>query len=149
MYHALTLGLADDLIVDLQEFFLKHDLHFMPTATVQSAGKLLARKVFHLLIVDLEYLRKTGQIHWLSCLRSSSLAPVIVLSDTPGQDFSNTIDLGADICISNMMTHTETAEFAYAQFRRYTIAVFKNTDNCCQASLCLHPLRGWRQCQQL
>ena len=120
MYHALTIGLADDLIADLEQFFRKHNLHFTSVTTIQAVGKLLAEKVFHLLIVDLEYLRKIGQVHWLSSLRHSSFAPVIVLSNTPDQDISNTVDLGADICISNMMPHTEIAEVAHAQFRRYT-----------------------------
>lgn len=120
MYHALTIGLEDDLITDLQKFFLKHDLHFTSTSTIQMAGKLLVEKVFHLLIVNLEYLRDIGQIHWLSNLRHSSFAPVIVLSNTPDLDFINTVDLGADICIPKKWPHTEIAELLHAQLRRYT-----------------------------
>lgn len=120
MYHALTIGLADDLFADLQIFFTKHKLHVMQAVTVQAANYLLTEKAFHLLIVNLEYLRSIEQIYWLSSLRRTSYAPVIVLSDTPEQDITSTIDLGADICISNKWPHTEIAELAHAQLRRYT-----------------------------
>ena len=86
MYHALTIGIADDLLADLQTFFVNHKLHIIPVATIQAAGQLLSEKTFHLLIVDLEYLRNIKQTHWISSIRHTSFAPVIVLSDTPEQD---------------------------------------------------------------
>lgn len=44
MYHALTIGLADDLLADLQHFFVKHKLHIISAATIQAAGQLLNEK---------------------------------------------------------------------------------------------------------
>lgn len=120
MYHALTIGLADNLLADLQTFFAQHKLQFTSANTIQVAGQLLTEKVFHLLIVNLEYLRSIKQTYWLSNLRRTSFAPVIVLSDTPEQDVTSAIDLGADICISNKRPHIEIAELALAQLRRYT-----------------------------
>ncbi len=120
MYHALTIGLADNLLADLQTFFIQRKLHFTSANTIQMAGQLLTGKAFHLLIVNLEYLRSIKQTHWLSSLRHISFAPVVVLSDTPEQDVTSAIDLGADICISNKRPHIEIAELAHAQLRRYT-----------------------------
>lgn len=120
MYHALTIGLADDLLADLQNFFVNHKLHIISAATIQAAGQLLNEKACHLLIIDMEYLRNIKQTHWISSIRHTSFAPVIVLSNTPEQDIINAVDFGADICISNKWPHTEIAELAHAQFRRYT-----------------------------
>lgn len=120
MYHALTIGLADDLLADLQNFFVNHKLHIISAATIQAAGQLLNEKAFHLLIIDMEYLRNIKQTHWISSIRHTSFAPVIVLSNTPEQDIINAVDFGADICISSKWPHTEIAELAHAQFRRYT-----------------------------
>lgn len=94
MYHALTIGLADDLLADLQNFFVNHKLHIISAATIQTAGQLLNEKAFHLLIIDMEYLRNMKQIHWISSIRHTSFAPVIVLSNTPEQDIINAVDLG-------------------------------------------------------
>lgn len=119
MYQALAIGLSDSLLSDLQSLLQQH-LQLTAAVTLQAASRLLSETVFHLLIVDLEYLRNIKQIHWLSSLRHTSFAPVIVLSDTPEQDITSTVDLGADICISNKWPHTEIAELAHAQLRRYT-----------------------------
>lgn len=120
MYHALAIGLADNLLVDLQNFFCERQLQFTVAITLHSATRFLAETVFHLLIIDIEYLRKIRQIHWLSSLRRSSFAPVIVLSDTPEVDLIIAVDLGADICISKQWLHTNIATLAHAQLRRYT-----------------------------
>lgn len=120
MYHALAIGLSDGLLADLQVLVLQHHLRFTVASTLQMANRLLSETMFHLLIVNLDYLRSIRQIHWLSGLRHSSFAPVIVLSDTPEQDLTNAVDLGADICISSRCPHTEIAELVHAQLRRYT-----------------------------
>lgn len=119
MYQALAIGLSDSLLSDLQ-FLLQQHLQLTTAVTLHTANQLLSEIAFHLLIVDLEYLRNIQQIHWLSSLRHTSFAPVIVLSDTPEQDVTSTVNLGADICISNKWPHTEIAELAHAQLRRYT-----------------------------
>lgn len=120
MYHALTIGLSDSLFVDLQAMSYHHYLCFTAAATLQAANHRLSETVFHLLIVNLEYLRNIQQISWLSSLRHISFAPIIVLSDTPEQDLVDVVDLGADICISGKQSHAVIAELAHALLRRYT-----------------------------
>jgi len=91
---------------------------------VQDASRLLNRLsnnlIFHLLIVDLEYLRSIQQIGWLAEIRRTTYVPIIVLSDTPEEDVKNMIHLGADMCISSKQSYPMIAELAFAQLRRYT-----------------------------
>ena len=61
-YNALTIGLSDDLLANLQMCFNQHSLHFYATTTVREGDRLLHSQIFHLLIVDLEYLRNIRQI---------------------------------------------------------------------------------------
>lgn len=119
MYHALAIGLSDGLLASLQSIFL-HYLRFTAAATLHMANLRLAETEFHLLIVSLEYLRGIQQVHWLSSLRNSSFAPVIVLSDTPERDLPYMVNLGADTCISSKWPYNDIAELIYAQLRRYT-----------------------------
>lgn len=119
-YSALTIGLADDLLMDLQIRVSWYDLSCTICATVQEAGRLLNSQIFHLLIVDLEYLRSIQQIEWLGEIRRITFVPVIVLSDTPEKDVKNIVHLGADMCISGKSSYPMIAELAFAQLRRYT-----------------------------
>ena len=119
-YNALTIGLADDLLTDLQMRLNQRGLHFSMTTTVREGGRLLNRQIFHLLIVDLEYLRSIRQTDWLADIRRISFVPVIVLSDTPEKDIRGLVRLGADMCISGKQSYPMIAELAYAQLRRYT-----------------------------
>ena len=119
-YHSLTIGLADDLLADLQIRIAHHDLTCTICATIQEADRLLNSQVFHLLIVDLEYLRSIQQVGWLAEIRTISFVPVIVLSDTPEEDVESIVHLGADMCISGKQSYPMIAELAYAQLRRYT-----------------------------
>ena len=119
-YSSLTIGLADDLLMDLQMRTAQHDISCTVCSTVQEATRLLYCQIFHLLIVDLEYLRSIRQTNWLAEIRRTSFVPVIVLSDTPEDDVRNMVQLGADICISGKHSYPMIAELAYAQLRRYT-----------------------------
>lgn len=119
-YNALTIGLADDLLADLQMRLDQHSLHFSITTTVREGDRLLHSQIFHLLIVDLEYLRSIRQTGWLAEIRRISFVPVIVLSDTPEEDVRGLVRLGADMCISGKQSYLMIAELAYAQLRRYT-----------------------------
>ena len=123
MYHALTIGIADDLLADLQTFFVNHKLHIIPVATIQAAGQLLSEKTFHLLIVDLEYLRNIKQTHWISSIRHTSFAPVIVLSDTPEQD--NAIYVREDKSIEVEFNYTD-------QYRRIAEYIENNKAELCK-----------------
>lgn len=119
-YNSLTIGLADDLLADLQIRVAQYDLSCTVCTTIQEAGRLLNSQVFHLLIVDLEYLRSIRQIGWLAEIRRISFVPVIVLSDTPEEDVRGIVHLGADMCISGKQSYPMIAELAFAQLRRYT-----------------------------
>ncbi len=118
-YSALAIGLTDELFSSLQSL-TSHNLRFTPSLTVQDASRLLIQQVFHLLIVDLKYLRSIQQIEWLSSVRRITFVPIIVLSDTPEYDFHPMIQLGVDICISNEKAPPLIADVVFSQLRRYT-----------------------------
>lgn len=119
-YNALTMGLPDELFTALQSLTAQHDLALNVSFTVQEAGRLLGQQAFHLLIVDLDYLRSIRQIEWLINIRRISFLPVIVLSNTPEQDVNSMVQFGADMCISGKRPYSMIVDLAYAQLRRYT-----------------------------
>lgn len=120
------MGLTDNLLAVLQMRLNQCDLHFFMNATVWEGSRLLHSQIFHLLIVDLEYLRSIRQTGWLADIRRISFVPVIVLSDTPEEDVRELVRLGADMCISGKQSCPMIAELAYAQLRRYTEYNFYN-----------------------
>lgn len=119
-YSALTIGLADELFSSIQTLLVSSHLRFTPSLTVQDASRLLIQQVFHLLIVDLEYLRSIRQIGWLAEIRRISFVPIIILSETPDEDIKNVVHLGADMCVSGKRPYATIADLAFAQLRRYT-----------------------------
>lgn len=119
-YGALTLGMADELLCHLQTTLAEYSLSFSPVSTVQEASRQLSKKVFHLIIVDLDYLRDIGHTGWLESIRHISFVPLVILSDTPEEDMGGMVKLGADICVSNKQPYSTVADVAFAQLRRYT-----------------------------
>ena len=119
-YNSLTIGLADDLLTDLQMRVAQYDFSCTICTTIQEAGRLLNSQVFHLLIVDLAYLRSIRQIGWLVEIRRISFVPIIILSETPDEDIKSMIHLGADLCVSGKRPYATSADLAFAQLRRYT-----------------------------
>ncbi len=87
---------------------------------MQEANRQLSQKAYHLLITDLEYLRSVGHTGWLESIRHVSFVPLVILSDTPEEDMSGMVKLGADICVSNKQPYSTVVDVAFAQFRRYT-----------------------------
>ena len=118
-YHALTIGLSDDLFSGIQPLLSSY-MRLIPSLNVRDASRLLEQCRFHLLIVDIEYLRSVNQGDWLIGIRRISFVPVIVLSDTPEADSHSMVQLGADICTSSRHPHSMIADLAQAQLRRYT-----------------------------
>ena len=116
----VLVGLPDELFTALQSLTGQHDLALTASFTVQEAGRLLGQQAFHLLIVDLDYLRSIRQIEWLINIRRISFVPVVVLSNTPEQDVKSMVQLGADMCISGKRPYSMIVNLAYAQLRRYT-----------------------------
>lgn len=80
-YGALAVGIADELLLHLQDRFASYDLYFHAVPMVQEANRQLSKKMFHLLIADLEYLRSVGRAAWLERVRQVTFAPLIILSD--------------------------------------------------------------------
>ena len=76
-YSALTIGLTDELFSNIQTL-LTSNLRFTPSLTVQDASRLLIQQVFHLLVVDLEYLRSILQVDWLPSVRRVTFVPIVV-----------------------------------------------------------------------
>ncbi len=119
-YMALTLGLADELFSGIQLLLATYKLRLLPSLTVYDANRLLSNQIFHLLIINLEYLKSVQQIEWLTGVRRISFAPLIVLSDAPDLDLHSMVELGADICAPSKGPHSIIADLAHAQLRRYT-----------------------------
>lgn len=119
-YRALTIGLTDELFSGIQTLLIASNMRLIPSLTVRDACRLLTQETYHLLIVNLEYLRSIGQTEWLTGIRRISFIPVIVLSDTPEQDLHSMVQLGADLCVSGTQPHSLVADLTFAQVRRYT-----------------------------
>lgn len=119
-YKALTLGLTNELFSGIQSLLVSHELRLMPSLTVNDANQLLSNQMFHLLIVNLEYLRIIQQTDWLAGIRRISFVPLIVLSDAPEIDLHPMIQIGADICVSSKGPCSIIADLAHALLRRYT-----------------------------
>lgn len=117
-FHALAVGIADDLFRPLQAELTTHDLCIESAPTIQGATHILSQKTFHLLILDFGYLRDVGQTGWLSRIRRSTYLPIVVLSANPEQDANGAVEFGADLCISAEQPSV-AADLAYAQLRRY------------------------------
>ena len=119
-YSALTIGLTDELFSNIQTL-LTSNLRFTPSLTVQDASRLLIQQVFHLLVVDLEYLRSILQVDWLPSVRRVTFVPIVVLS--------------VDICISSKQAPFLIADIILSQLRRYTeYNHFNNPENAEAAS---------------
>lgn len=120
IYSVLTVGLSDKLVAALQNLIIQYDLNFTTSLTTREANRLLERRVFHLLIIGLDYLRTIQQADWLTDIRHISFVPLIVLSDTPDRDMNSMVQLGADLCISGQSPLAAIANYVRAQLRRYT-----------------------------
>lgn len=119
-YGILAVGISDELLSYLKKSVAPYKLHFVASLTIQDVNRLVCNQVFHLIIVDLEFLRNIQQADWLAGIRRNTFAPIIILSELPEKDTSRMIQVGADICISAQWPCSVVADLAYAQLRRYT-----------------------------
>ena len=115
----MAIGLSDGLFAGIQPLLSSY-MRLIPSQTVKDAARLLEEHQFHLLLVDIEYLRAIHQSDWLAGIRRIRFVPVIVLSDTPETGCHLAVQLGADICTSSKRPHSMIADLAWAQLRRYT-----------------------------
>ncbi len=68
-HNALAIGLPPNKVLAEQKdriFRYHYRLHFTESFIVRETGRLLGQQTFHLLIVDLDYLRSMQQSDWLS-----------------------------------------------------------------------------------
>ena len=119
-YSVLAVGLSDKLFSNLKKLVVQYKLHFVSSPSIQDANRLVCHQMFHLIIVDLEFLRIGQQVAWLAGIRRNTFAPIIVLSELPEKDTNRMIQVGADICISAQWPCSVIADLAYSQLRRYT-----------------------------
>ena len=97
-YSVLAVGLSDKLFSNLKKLVVQYKLHFVSSPSIQDANRLVCHQMFHLIIVDLEFLRISQQVAWLAGIRRNTFAPIIVLSELPEKDTNRMIQVGADIC---------------------------------------------------
>lgn len=116
----LTIGLSDEPFSNLKKSVVQYGPHFIASPTIQDANRLIYHQAFHLIIIDLEFLRSIRQTDWLAGIRRNTFAPIIVLSEAPEKDTNRVIQVGADICISAQRPCSVIADLTYAQLRRYT-----------------------------
>ncbi len=83
IYSVLTVGLSEKLVAALQALIIQYDLNFTTSLTTREANRLLERRVFHLLIIGLDYLRTIQQADWLTDIRHISLALTCAFQDSP------------------------------------------------------------------
>lgn len=119
-YTALTLGLTDELFAGIQSLLVAYKLRLLPTLTVNDASRLLNSQIFHLLIINLEYLRSIQQMDWLIGIRRISFVPLIVLSDAPEIDLHPMVQIGVDSCAPSKGPYSIIADMALSLLRRYT-----------------------------
>ena len=104
----------------IKSLLTSYRLYLMPSMTVKDASRLLSQEIFHLLIVDLEYLRSIHQVDWLDGIRRITFVPLIVLSDAPEIDLHPMVQIGVDICAPSKGPYSIIADMALSLLRRYT-----------------------------
>lgn len=118
--NVLTIGLSNEIFTNLKYLIIQYHVRFIAPPTIQAVEQALNHQMVHLLIVDLEYLRRVQQYDWFTKIRRISFVPIIALSDFPENDMRSVIQFGADLCISGKWPCSIIADLAYAQLRRYT-----------------------------
>ena len=104
----------------IKSLLTSYRLYLMPSMTVKDASRLLSQEIFHLLIVDLEYLRSIHHVDWLDGIRRITFVPLIVLSDAPEIDLHPMVQIGVDICAPSKGPYSIIADMALSLLRRYT-----------------------------
>jgi hypothetical protein len=99
IYRTLAVGLDDTLFSDIQNLLAAQNVYVTPTVTAKDAGRLMNREIFHLLIVDLKYLKSIGQIDWLTGIRRITF---IQTGYRTGYRFIAKCVETCDICESNV-----------------------------------------------
>lgn len=149
-YSVLTIGISNELFSNLRALATQYKLRFIMSSTILSADQLLRSQMFHLLIIDLDYLRNVRQSYWLSGIRRSSFAPIIVLSDCPEQDTNIAVRFDADIFATKKETPFQSTRLPVSSkipFISESSAMVKANLKVCPSfkSLTRNCLRGHRK----
>lgn len=119
-YQALTLWLDESLCECLSKQF-QGQLDFVVAWGIADMGRLLEKRAFHLLLVDLSALIAVQREKLVEMMRRVSYAPIVILlKEAAEYELCHLVDLGADLCLSRGQSPTLMASQIFAQFRRYT-----------------------------
>lgn len=119
-YCILSVGLKDNLISWCQTYFSAKSVEFRSALDIIEAAQTLGEGTFHLLVLDMDYLRSMGQNGWLQKVRDISFIPIVVLSAMQEVDSGPAVEAGADICLDSNLPPPVISILLWAQLRRYT-----------------------------
>lgn len=119
-YLILTIGLSDNLISCCQKYFSEEAIEFKIALDIKEAIHILEKDKFHLLVLDMDYLRSMGQSGCLLNIRRISFIPMVVLSGMPEVDVGPAVEAGADVCFDSNLPPIIISILMHAQLRRYT-----------------------------
>lgn len=119
-YRMLTVGLKDNLISWSQAFSSAKSVEFKSALDINEAAHILEKETFHLLALNMDYLRSIGQSGWLLNVRRISFIPIVVLSAMQEVDVGPAVEAGADICLDSDLPPPVILILLWAQLRRYT-----------------------------
>lgn len=119
-YRMLTVGLKDNLISWCQAYFSAKSVDLKSARDINEAAHTLGKETFHLLVLDMDYLRSIGQSGWLLNIRHISFIPIVVLSAMQEVDVGPAVEAGADVCLDSNLPPPVISILLWAQLRRYT-----------------------------
>ena len=119
-YRVLTVGLNDNLISWSQTYFSAKRVEFRKALDINEAACALGKETFHLLVLDMDYLRSIGQSGWLLNIRHISFVPIVVLTAMQEVDVGPAVEVGADVCFDSNLPPPVISTLLWAQLRRYT-----------------------------
>ena len=119
-HRILTVGLKDNLISWCQTYFSATGVELRSILDINEAAHLLGKETFHLLVLDMDYLRSIGQSGWPLNVRHISFIPIVVLSTIQEIDVGPAVEAGADVCLDSNLPPPVISILLWAQLRRYT-----------------------------
>lgn len=119
-YRILEVGLKGNLISWCQTYFAAKSVELRSALDINDAARTLGKEVFHLLVLDMDYLRGIGQSGWLLNVRQISFISIVVLSTIQEVDVGPAVEAGADVCFDSNLPPPVISILLWAQLRRYT-----------------------------
>lgn len=119
-YRILTVGLKDDLFSWCKTYLSAKNVEVKSALEINEAAHILEKGTFHLLVLDMDYLRNIGQSGWLLNVRHISFIPIVVLSAMQEVDVGPAVEAGVDVCLDSNLPPSVISILLWAQLRRYT-----------------------------